>query len=124
MGRLIRKKSPEEKKRTREKSAARSDERQDSGAKDGGGSAAKLPGAVASAMPRAVASRAPHFYTVSIQFLREVKVELKKVTWPSRKQAMGSTVVMIIFVLILAFFLGMTDSGLACLVRTVLGGAR
>ncbi len=24
-----------------------------------------------------------------IQFLREVKVELKKVTWPSRKQTMG-----------------------------------
>ena len=29
------------------------------------------------------------------QFLREVKVELKKVTWPSRKQTIGSTVVVI-----------------------------
>ncbi|MDO9109596.1 MAG: preprotein translocase subunit SecE, partial [Desulfatirhabdiaceae bacterium] len=29
----------------------------------------------------------------ALQFLREVKVELKKVAWPSRKQAMGSTIV-------------------------------
>ena len=31
-----------------------------------------------------------------LQFLREVKVELKKVVWPSRKQTIGSTVVVLI----------------------------
>ena len=34
----------------------------------------------------------------ALQFLREVRVELKKVTWPSRKQAIGSTVVVLILV--------------------------
>ena len=61
-----------------------------------------------------------NFVTSSIQFLREVKFELKKVTWPTRKQTMGSTVVVIILVTIIAFFLGAVDIGLSSLVRLVL----
>jgi preprotein translocase subunit SecE len=56
----------------------------------------------------------------SIQFLREVKAELKKVTWPSRKQTLGSTVVVIILVMIVSLFLGVVDMGLSALARVVL----
>jgi len=56
----------------------------------------------------------------AIQFLREVKIELKKVTWPSRKQTMGSTAVVIVLVIIIAFFLGAIDIGLSSLIRLVL----
>ncbi|KPJ75482.1 MAG: preprotein translocase subunit SecE [Deltaproteobacteria bacterium SG8_13] len=56
----------------------------------------------------------------AIQFLREVKVELKKVAWPSRKQTFGSTLVVIILVTIIAFFLGAVDIGLSSLVKLVL----
>ena len=56
----------------------------------------------------------------SIQFLREVKVELKKVAWPTRKQTFGSTLVVIILVTIIAFFLGAVDIGLSSLVKLVL----
>jgi preprotein translocase subunit SecE len=56
----------------------------------------------------------------SIQFLREVKVELKKVTWPSRKQTVGSTVVVIVLVLVISLFLGVVDIGLSSLIRVVL----
>ena len=55
-----------------------------------------------------------------IQFLREVKVELKKVTWPSRKQTMGSTVVVLVIVTIISLFLGLVDAGLSGLIRAVL----
>jgi len=55
----------------------------------------------------------------SIQFLREVKVELKKVTWPSRKQTMGSTLVVIILVMIISLFLGVVDIGLSGIIRVV-----
>jgi preprotein translocase subunit SecE len=55
-----------------------------------------------------------------IQFLREVKVELKKVVWPTRKQTIGSTVVVLILVMIIALFLGLIDMGLSSLVRIVL----
>jgi preprotein translocase subunit SecE len=55
-----------------------------------------------------------------LQFLREVKVELKKVVWPTRKQTIGSTVVVLILVIIISIFLGMVDMGLSSLIRVVL----
>jgi preprotein translocase subunit SecE len=55
-----------------------------------------------------------------IQFLREVKVELKKVVWPTRKQTIGSTIVVLILVIIIALFLGLIDMGLSSLVQIVL----
>lgn len=55
-----------------------------------------------------------------IQFFREVKVELTKVTWPSKKQTMGSTAVVIVFVFVIAFFLGLVDIGLSNLIRLIL----
>ena len=55
-----------------------------------------------------------------IQFLREVKVELKKVVWPTRKQTLSSTVVVIILTMIISFFLGLADIGLSSLIRVVL----
>ncbi|MBW1726675.1 MAG: preprotein translocase subunit SecE [Deltaproteobacteria bacterium] len=55
-----------------------------------------------------------------IQFLREVKVELKKVVWPTRKQTLSSTIVVIILTVIIACFLGVADLGLSSLIRVVL----
>jgi preprotein translocase subunit SecE len=55
-----------------------------------------------------------------LQFLREVKVELKKVVWPTRKQTIGSTVVVLILVMIISVFLGVVDIGLSSLIRVVL----
>ncbi|MBI5167201.1 MAG: preprotein translocase subunit SecE [candidate division NC10 bacterium] len=43
------------------------------------------------------------------RFLKEVRSELKKVTWPQKKEIIGSTVVVIISVFIVAFFLGLVD---------------
>ena len=56
----------------------------------------------------------------ALQFLREVKVELRKVAWPSRKQAMGSTIVVVMLVLLVSFFLGIVDIGLSSLIKAVL----
>ena len=55
-----------------------------------------------------------------LQFLREVKVELKKVVWPTRKQTLTSTVVVLILTMIIATFLGVVDIGLSSLVRVIL----
>jgi len=60
-----------------------------------------------------------HFGTW-IQFFREVKVELTKVTWPSKKQTIGSTAVVIVFVFVIAIFLGLVDVGLSNLIRLIL----
>ena len=49
-----------------------------------------------------------------------VKVELQKVTWPTRKQTTGTTIVVIVFVFVVAAFLGLFDLGLSKLVQAVL----
>ena len=54
------------------------------------------------------------------EFLQQVKAELQKVTWPTRKETYGSTVVVITFVLLVAVFLWVVDSALSMLIRTLL----
>lgn len=68
----------------------------------------------------AAPGRVKGIFDRSVQFLREVKVELKKVAWPSKKQTMGSTAVVLILVFIISAFLGIVDMGLSSLVRLVL----
>ena len=55
------------------------------------------------------------------QFLKEAKVELKKVVWPTPKQTVDSTAVVIIIVFIVSIYLGIVDFALAKLVKFVLG---
>ena len=45
-----------------------------------------------------------------ITFLREVRLEMKKVSWPSYKEVTGSTGVVIVSVAIVAVYLGIIDS--------------
>ena len=54
-------------------------------------------------------------------FLNDAKGELKRVTWPSRKQTMASTLVVIIVVFVMAIFFGIIDFGLAKLIKLILG---
>ena len=56
-----------------------------------------------------------------IRFLKEAKIELKKVTWPTPRQTLASTSVVIIVVIIVSMFLGIVDFGLAKAIRMVLG---
>jgi preprotein translocase subunit SecE len=59
-------------------------------------------------------------FEVVKQFLREVKTELKKVTWPSRKDALSGTLVVLVAVFIIAIFLGIVDSGLSNAIKELL----
>jgi preprotein translocase subunit SecE len=62
-------------------------------------------------------------FEVAKQFLREVKTELKKVTWPSRKDTLSGTLVVLVAVFIIAIFLGIVDSGLSNLIKELLKSA-
>jgi preprotein translocase subunit SecE len=46
------------------------------------------------------------------QFLREVKVETKKVVYPNREELINSTWIVIVAVVIVSIFLGMVDLSL------------
>jgi preprotein translocase subunit SecE len=54
------------------------------------------------------------------EFLQQVKAELQKVTWPTRKETYGSTMVVIVLVLMVAVFLWVVDSALSALIKTLL----
>ncbi len=45
----------------------------------------------------------------AVQFLKEVRVEMKKVTWPQRNEIIGSTAVVILASFVVSFFLGFVD---------------
>lgn len=56
-----------------------------------------------------------------IQFLKEAKVELKKVNWPTRKELVDSTKVVLISSILLIVFIGLIDYILSKLIHVLLG---
>ena len=55
-----------------------------------------------------------------IQFLKETKFELKRVTWPTRKEMLAGASVVLVIVFIVAFYLGIVDIVLSKLIKVVL----
>ena len=47
------------------------------------------------------------------QFYTDVRSEMKKVSWPSRQEVMGTTVVVVVAVFFFGFYLGLVDYLLA-----------
>jgi len=45
----------------------------------------------------------------TVNFLTEVKAELGKVSWSTRQELMGSTIVVIVITAIMSLFIGMID---------------
>jgi preprotein translocase subunit SecE len=132
MGRILRKKPTILKKKKRPEDAVAPETADPSAEAGRAGGASEAEGEVrrrtAPAVPRkpmtatAAAPSSPpadNVLTRSVQFLREVKIELKKVTWPSRQQTMGSTLVVIVLVMIISVFLGTVDLGLSGVVRAL-----
>jgi len=61
------------------------------------------------------------YFLIARQFLAEARIELKKVTWPTRKELLSTTAVVILLVLLIAFFLGIVDFGLVKIIKNVIG---
>ena len=54
------------------------------------------------------------------EFFGDVKVEMRKVVYPTRDELIGSTWVVIITVVVISVFLGFVDSGLTKMVKVAL----
>jgi len=58
-----------------------------------------------------------------IEFLKDTRAELSKITWPTWDELKGSTVVVIVTVIILTIFIGVVDqifnTGLKALIRSL-----
>ena len=59
-------------------------------------------------------------YGKSIQFYQDVRSELRKVTFPNRKETIASTAVVITVVFIIAIYLGMVDFVLSMVLGNLL----
>ena len=56
------------------------------------------------------------------QYFNGVQVEIKKVTWLSKQELFGSTIVVGVFSVMVAIFLFLVDFGLSEFVSRILGG--
>ncbi len=54
------------------------------------------------------------------EFLANVKGELQKVTWPTRKDTYSSTLVVLSLVAVVTLFLWIVDSALSAIIRAIL----
>ena len=54
------------------------------------------------------------------EFVRQVRQEASKVTWPSRKETVSSTLMVFVMVVFVAIFFFLVDLGLAGLIQRVL----
>jgi preprotein translocase subunit SecE len=54
-------------------------------------------------------------------FLSDVRSELKKVTWPTRKETISTTWVVVLIILLISFYLGLCDAILGKVIRALLG---
>jgi preprotein translocase subunit SecE len=55
------------------------------------------------------------------EYLRQVRAEVKRVTWPSRQETTISTIAVFLMVTISSIFLYFADQIMAMLVRMVMG---
>ena len=72
--------------------------------------------------PKANASFADKVVTFprrSGEFLRDVRAEIKKVTWPSMKEVVGNTIVVLISVIFFSIYLYISDVIFAWLIETI-----
>ena len=54
------------------------------------------------------------------EFFDQSKVEMKKVTWPSRKETITTSVAVLVLAVVMAVFLGLVDLGLAKAIEAIL----
>ncbi|RMZ49300.1 preprotein translocase subunit SecE [Candidatus Marinimicrobia bacterium PRS2] len=56
------------------------------------------------------------------QYINGVQVEMKKVTWLSKEEMLGSTLIVGVFTVMIALFLFFVDFGLSEFVSRIIGG--
>lgn len=92
------------------------------GGSQGGGGKGKTTSKGLAAGATATADEAPvqKRKTNPAQFIREVRQETAKITWPSRKETTVTTIMVLIMVTLAAIFFFVVDQILGTLVRFVL----
>ena len=56
------------------------------------------------------------------QYFHGVQIEMKKVTWLSKQEMMGSTIIVGVFSVLIAIFLFIVDFGVSQFISRLIGG--
>jgi preprotein translocase subunit SecE len=56
-----------------------------------------------------------------LEFIRQVRSEIKKITWPTRKETTVSTMAVFIMVFIVSIFLFLADQLIAWVIQLIIG---
>ena len=56
------------------------------------------------------------------QYVNGVQIEMKKVTWLSKQEMMGSTIIVGVFSVLVAIFLFIVDFGVSQFISRLIGG--
>ena len=75
----------------------------------------KTPSSVSKNMPQQ-----PGRLMEFVEYLRESRVELKKVVWPVRKEVTATTIAVLALVVVMVLYLGAVDFGLAKVIQFIL----
>ncbi len=54
------------------------------------------------------------------EFFEQSKVEIKKVTWPSKKETIATSIAVVVMTIVMAIYLGLVDVALAKIIEAIL----
>ena len=86
----------------------------------GRGQVVRLKSAKAKASWTAKLPPVVQWWHTAATFVAESWQELKKVTWPGRKETLGTTMVVIFLVIVISSYLGLVDIGLSTLLKRIM----
>ena len=66
-------------------------------------------------------NKKPGFFSRMGKSFRDMRGEMKKVVWPSKKTTLNNTVIVLIFMVIMAVLIGVFDTALSWLIRLLVG---
>jgi preprotein translocase subunit SecE len=72
-------------------------------------------------MAASTKEKKPNIFARISRSARDMRGEMKRVVWPSRKQTINNTLIVLTFMAIMAVLIGLFDTGLSLLIRSVFG---
>lgn len=63
----------------------------------------------------------PGFFSRIGKTFRDMRGEMKRVVWPSKKQTVNNTVIVLVFMAFMAVIIGLFDFGLSVLIKMMVG---
>ena len=72
-------------------------------------------------MASGTSEKKPNIFHRVMRSIRDMRGEMKRVVWPGKKQTINNTMIVLAFMAFMAVIIGLFDTGLSLLIRTIFG---